>query len=84
MGIVQANLTWKVIPDFSAQNAANNDVACRLKAVLDYFRLTPEGSDYVWDPTLEYKNNPCCGPGLSRPSAQHDPSEADAFTGKWC
>jgi hypothetical protein len=38
------------------------------KAVLDYFRLTADGTEYVWDPALEYKSNPCWGPVLSKPS----------------
>lgn len=35
--------------------------------VLDYFRLTVDGSEYVWDPALAYKSDPCWGPVLTKP-----------------
>jgi len=40
------------------------------KKVLDYFRLTVDGSEYVWDPKLDYKSNPCWGPALTFPSEE--------------
>jgi hypothetical protein len=38
--------------------------------VLRYLRLTVDGSEYVWDPALEWKSNPCWGPAISRPSEE--------------
>lgn len=38
--------------------------------VLRYLRLTVDGSEYVWDPALEWKSSPCWGPAISRPSEE--------------
>jgi hypothetical protein len=46
-------------------NAMADQKTAPTKPVLDYFRLTVDGAEYVWDPKLDYKSNPCWGPILT-------------------
>src|SRR5580698_253819 len=40
------------------------------RAMLDFFRLKRSRAAYIWDPRLEWKNNPCWGPPMRRPSVE--------------